>query len=116
MDGNRPSGSAPESVYLSVWEIPVGLTSIKTSPAFGPSSCTVSMVSGLPASNATAALTSMPLRLKLAGGFGDVRRDGIHQRGRQAVIRLQLQFLETCAHGAHVGRICALFDDRGDEG
>src|SRR5271170_4837095 len=92
MDGNRPSGSAPESVYLSVWQIPVALTSISTSPAFGPSSCTVSMVSGLPASNATAALTSMCSTLQDAGGLGDVGRDVVHQRRRQAIVGFQFQF------------------------
>src|SRR5580698_6610062 len=112
MEGNRPSGSAPESVYLSVWQMPVALTSISTSPALGPSSCTVSMVSGLPASNATAALTSIASTLQYAGGLGDVRRDEIHQRRRQAVIRLELQLLQSAAHRAHVGGIRAGLDDR----
>src|ERR1700688_4006842 len=59
MVGNRPSGSAPESVNASVWQMPVALISTITSPALGPSSCTVSTCSGLPASNATAARTSI---------------------------------------------------------
>src|SRR5580698_9840289 len=92
MDGNRPSGSAPESVYLSVWQIPVALTSINTSPAFGPSSCTVSMVRGLPASNATAALTSMSSSLQDAGRLGDMGRDVIHQRRREAIVGFEFQF------------------------
>src|SRR5512134_2057750 len=58
--GNKPSGSAPERVNSSVWQMPVALISTSTSPAFGPSSCTVSMASGWPAANATAALTSIP--------------------------------------------------------
>src|SRR5580700_9615369 len=59
MVGNRPSGSAPESVNSSVWQMPVALISTITSPALGPSSRTVSTCSGLPASNATAARTSI---------------------------------------------------------
>ena len=58
--GNSPSGSLPDSVNSSVWQMPVALISTSTSPAFGPSSCTVVTASGLPASNATAARTSMP--------------------------------------------------------
>src|SRR3984957_12235114 len=91
MEGNSPSESAPDNVYLSVWQIPVALISTRTSPAFGPSSCTVSMVKGLPASNATAALTSMTSTLQDAGRLGNMGRDEIHERRRQAVIGLQLQ-------------------------
>src|ERR1700732_3635285 len=57
MQGNNPSGSAPESVYLSVWQIPVALISTSTSPSFGPSRSTVSTDRGFPASQATAART-----------------------------------------------------------
>src|SRR5436190_6560907 len=57
--GNKPSGSAPESVNSSVWQTPVALTSIMTSPSRGPSSWTVVISSGLPAAVATAARTSM---------------------------------------------------------
>ncbi len=46
-------------VNSSVWQIPVALISTITSPALGPSSLTVATSSGLPASKATAALTSM---------------------------------------------------------
>src|SRR5262245_58627421 len=55
--GNRPSGSAPDSVNSSVWQTPVALISTRTSPAFGPSSLTVAISSGLPAATATAART-----------------------------------------------------------
>src|SRR5215471_5537650 len=58
IDGNRPSGSAPERVNSSVWQMPVALISISTSPALGPSSCTVSTTNGAPALYATAARTS----------------------------------------------------------
>ena len=34
--GNSPSGSAPESVNSSVWQMPVALISTSTSPACGP--------------------------------------------------------------------------------
>src|ERR1700724_1774358 len=57
--GKRPSGSAPDSVNSSVWQMPVALISTITSPAFGPSSCTVVISSGFPAAVATAARTSM---------------------------------------------------------
>src|SRR6266542_3669138 len=57
--GNSPSGSSPERVYSSVWQMPVALISTSTSPALGPSSVTVATSSGLPAPNATAARTSM---------------------------------------------------------
>src|ERR1700733_7892878 len=116
MHGNRPSESAPDSVYLSVWQMPVALTSTSTSPALGPSSCTVSIVSGLPASNATAALTSMSSTLQDARGLRDMGRDVIHQRRRQAIIGFQFQFPQTAAHRAHIGRIRAGLDDRGYEG
>ena len=59
MAGKRPSGSAPDRVNSSVWQMPLALISIRTSPALGPSSCTVSTVSGAPAACATAAFTSM---------------------------------------------------------
>src|SRR3954463_4700476 len=57
--GNKPSGSAPERVNSSVWQMPVALISTSTSPAFGPSSFTVSIVKGAPALCATAARTSI---------------------------------------------------------
>src|SRR5258708_7193208 len=69
MVGNSPSGSAPDSVYLSVWQMPVALSSTSTSPARGPSSCTVSIVSGAPALWATAARTSMELSHRLYRGL-----------------------------------------------
>src|SRR5512133_2582526 len=62
MEGNSPSGSAPERVYSSVWQMPVALISTSTSPRRGPSRSTVAMVSGSPARNATAALVFMVVR------------------------------------------------------
>src|SRR5437867_1940872 len=58
IEGKRPSGSAPERVNSSVWQMPVALISIRTSPARGPSRRTVSIVSGAPARWATAARMS----------------------------------------------------------
>src|SRR5262249_11616549 len=66
--GNKPSGSAPESVKSSVWQIPVAFTSTSTSPAFGPSSSTSVTVSGLPFSNATAARVFMTVSLQAGAG------------------------------------------------
>src|SRR5260221_2718490 len=65
MAGNSPSGSAPERVYLSVWQIPVALSSTSTSPWRGPSSATVLIVNGIPALWATAARTCMEAPLGL---------------------------------------------------
>src|SRR5437762_6819005 len=48
--------------------------------------------------------------------LGRVRCDRIHQRGRQAVIGLELQFLESRSDGAHVCGIGAGFNDRGNKG
>jgi len=59
IEGNSPSGSPPESVNASVWQMPVAFSSTSTSPAFGPSSWTVSITSGSPGLWATAALTSI---------------------------------------------------------
>src|SRR5262249_53701877 len=47
MAGKSPSGSAPDKVNSSVWQMPVALISTRTSPARGPSSCTVVTSSGL---------------------------------------------------------------------
>src|SRR5690242_3343304 len=59
IEGKTPSGSAPERVNSSVWQMPVALISTSTSPAFGPSRRTVSIASGAPALWATAARTSI---------------------------------------------------------
>src|SRR6516225_8376509 len=66
IDGNAPSGSAPDSVYASVWHTPVATLRISTSPFFGPARSTSSTLSGFPASHATAALVFIvrsPLKL-----------------------------------------------------
>src|SRR6187549_3574613 len=65
--GKSPSGSAPERVNSSVWQMPVALISTSTSPAFGPASWTVSMASGAPARCATAARTSTVISSLAAG-------------------------------------------------
>lgn len=59
MAGNSPSGSSPESVNASVWQMPVAFSSIRTSPALGPSRSTVSMDRGAPDLWATAAFVFM---------------------------------------------------------
>src|SRR5690606_1334004 len=53
--GKIPSGSAPESVNSSVWQIPVAFTSTRTSPSLGPARSTSMISSGFPAATATAA-------------------------------------------------------------
>src|SRR5438094_281789 len=57
--GKRPSGSAPEIVNSSVWQMPVALISTSTSPALGPSRSTSMISSGLAFSTATAARVFM---------------------------------------------------------
>src|ERR1700687_81272 len=47
--------------------------------------------------------------------LGGVRRDGIHQRRRQAIIGLQFELLETRADRTHLIGPRTGFDDRGDE-
>ena len=63
--GNSPSGSAPDSVNSSVWQMPVALISTSTSPSRGPSSWTVVTSSGFPAATATAARTSMAFLVQI---------------------------------------------------
>src|SRR5262249_60852193 len=84
IDGNNPSGSAPERVNSSVWQMPVALISTSTSEAFGPSSSTSVTVRGLPFSNATAARVFMAgfLPIALVGadfnGGGQGEKSGPH--------------------------------------
>src|SRR5690606_15468166 len=59
MEGKSPSGSAPERVKSSVWQRPVALISMRTSPALGSSRSTSTISSGLPAAKATAARVFM---------------------------------------------------------
>src|SRR5258706_13327242 len=68
MAGKRPSGSSPDSVKASVWQMPVAFSSTRTSPSRGPSSSTSAISSGLPASNAMAAFTRMS-KLRVGGQF-----------------------------------------------
>src|SRR5277367_6342068 len=56
MTGNSPSGSAPDNVKASVWHTPVATMRTRTSPDLGPARSTSSILSGLSASQATAAL------------------------------------------------------------
>src|SRR5262245_22822228 len=145
--GNTPSGSAPDRVNSSVWQMPVALISTRTSPAFGPSKSTSWISSGFPAATATAARTFMvqlPLRSlyskrsreagwhlplgvypshrmvglgrQLAGCLREMGRDRVHQRRRQAIIRLEPKLLQTSADRAHVARLRGTgLDDRGHE-
>jgi hypothetical protein len=45
-------------------------------------------------------------------GPGGVGRNCIHQRRRQAVVRLEAEFLQSRAHCAHLRRVGARLDDR----
>ena len=49
-------------------------------------------------------------------GLGGVRRDSVHQRRRQTVIRLQAKFAEAAADSTLVSRVGARLDNRRDEG
>src|SRR6185503_18361169 len=67
MTGKSPSGSAPERVNSSVWQMPVARISTRTSPAFGPSSSTSTTSSGLPAAQAIAARVFIILAAPFSG-------------------------------------------------
>ena len=56
------------------------------------------------------------LLFQRAGRLRDMRRDVVHQRGREGIVRLQVKLFEPCAHCIHIFRIGAGFDDRRDEG
>src|SRR3954447_25290160 len=79
--------------------MPVALISISASPAFGPSSCTVSSASGAPALCATAARTSMLLLLVIyfLNAFGCAgAAEKNKRRDRPAVVncpRIRLRLL-----------------------
>src|ERR1700678_1322043 len=62
--GNSPSGSAPDSVKASVWHTPEATIRTSTSPVLGPPRSTVSIINGLPASQATAALVFTYVQLR----------------------------------------------------
>ena len=53
--GAYPDGSAPEAVYMSVWQTPQASSRTSTSPARGSSSSTSVTLSGFPNSSSTAA-------------------------------------------------------------
>src|SRR6476659_3288555 len=107
--GNRPSGSSPDKVNQSVWQMPVALTSTSTSPARGPSRSTVSMVRGWPAFQAMAALVFMlvlahpvlhdlpamttPSNIHTAAQQGYPKAAASYQRGRPEYPRQLLAWL-----------------------
>src|SRR6202034_2079310 len=124
--------------------MPVAFNSTSTSPAFGPSRSRVTISSGLPAAGAIAARVFMSAGFLIRGqirkrvwdpayargpnagrlslrlfvgalGLGRVRRDQVHQRGRQTVVRLELQLLQPAAHFVHALRREAGLDDGGHE-
>src|SRR4029453_6676525 len=88
--GNSPSGSAPDRVNSSVWQMPVAMISTSTSPPRGPSRSTVATASGSPALCATAARTfigsaSLPGRTLIVAHrretdrmSGDIRPFSLH--------------------------------------
>src|SRR5580704_4799632 len=47
--------------------------------------------------------------------LGGIRRQKIHERRRQAVVRLKTQLLQPSANGAHLIGLGSRLDDRGDE-
>src|SRR4051794_20127086 len=111
IDGNRPSGSAPDRVNSSVWQMPVALTSTRTSPSRGPSRSTVSMLSFSPALRATAArvfissshralgpdLSALPV-----GGNPDTFPH--HRRQCRIFERIQWMCDTVAAYHRHMGR------------
>ena len=74
IDGKRPSGSEPSSVYRSVWQIAFATTLRRTSPAFGgATTMSVSRTSSTP--NATTALhaigSPLPPSVEIVSGRDD---------------------------------------------
>src|SRR5690606_9039865 len=65
--GNRPSGSAPDSVNASVWHSAVWVIFTSTSPLRGGSTSISTICSGFPASKATAARDFMAILLAIDG-------------------------------------------------
>src|SRR5579872_7560899 len=55
------------------------------------------------------------LLLQDAFGLRSVGCDGVHERGVEAVVGLELQLLQAGADGAHLFWLGARFDDGGDE-
>src|ERR1700728_3797527 len=101
--------------------MPVALISISTSPAFGPSSCTVSIASARPASNAIAAFTSM-LRTPDPAAASTLRAQVSRLRTRIYSFRAPDAFalwvaMRSMSGGdrLHLGRVKARLNDRGDE-
>src|ERR1700730_7734477 len=119
--GNNPSGSAPDRVNSSVWQIPVALISTSTSPSRGPSSWTVVTSSGLPAATATAARTSMviphifDLRLPVRSAFSGERARRIHDcriTYVQAIRPANEQRLRKIGRARGAGNFCRALEYR----
>src|SRR4051812_18935789 len=123
--GNKPSGSPPERVNSSVWQMPVAFSSTSTSPALGPSRSTISICRGLPASKATAALTRIAQLLQhllrrdrivaeanadgVVDGVGDGGPDGddrilAHPLGAKRSARIRRGLQHHRLDGRHVHR------------
>src|SRR3546814_17404839 len=77
--GNRPSGSAPDSVNASVWHIAVWVIFTSTSPLRGGSTSISTLCSGWSGAKATAARDFMAILL--AGDRGERVRPS-RKRGR----------------------------------
>lgn len=58
-------------------------------------------------------LKSLSLRSSGLFRLRDMRRDGVHKRWRQAVVRWQAEFDQTTAYGTHIFCRCTGLDDRG---
>ena len=127
--GNSPSGSAPDSVNASVWHTPEATIRTSTSPALGPARSTLSIVKGLPASQATAALVftrrapcmrhpaldHSSLRASRERGAHRSRAGSIncrsHGGGRDAAARRHRRRVTKCA-AARPGPALFLIQDR----
>src|SRR5690349_10949121 len=53
--------------------------------------------------------------LQYAFSLGRMRRDRVHQRRAQAIVRLELELLQAGAHLTHALRLVAGFNDGGYE-
>lgn len=101
--GNRPSGSLPPRVYASVWQTPEASSLILTSPFLGGSTSTVSMLSGLLASHATAALHWMTCRIAETRIRGRTGRARNMRKRAQCKVNAWVQIIAGICNEMHAG-------------
>src|SRR5690606_2070297 len=91
--GNTPSGSSPLRVKASVWQTPVWVIRIRTSPLRGGSTSISTICRGLPASKATAARDFIALSPIRSGPMGFRADYGQKRAARQTGLCMPLGFV-----------------------